>query len=603
MTARTPTSGSTGVSTTASITATFSESVNPSTISFVVTDSGGSVAGSTAYNPDTNTVTFTPTGGLDPATTYTVTVSGAKDHAGNTMAADSWSFTTTSTVTDATIWPVPALPTVASSDDSSPQELGVKFRSDIAGYITGVRFYKGAGNTGTHVGHLWTASGTLLATATFTSETTTGWQQVNFAQPVQIEANTTYVASYFAPNGGYSFDGAYFASAGIDSGVLHALSNAAAGGNGVFRAGSSGFPNSSFNSANYWVDVVFSNTLALGIAAKTPAADATGVSVGSTVTATFTRAMNPTTVNSSTFRLRAVGASSDVPATVTYSGLTATLTPTQPLALNTTYQVTVSGSMTAADGTPLGSDTTWSFTTQPHLTFTDTTVADFAAGTPDANVVFVETGNGEAILKPIAGYRILRHGPAGGLDGHALERRRRGHRLRRAADRGRRVRQDQRPVHAGPIPGVRGDVLRRRVPARRLRRRLQYGSVGHVQHELRRRALRPYRRLRRQHRHATRRQPARRIAPLPHRLDRNRHHLLRRWGAGRLPQSRGHELDAANGKRLQRRRRIRDGRLDAADAPTPARAPSCPGCSTPVEPPPGSMPRGRRAYPPGRAWR
>ena len=116
VTSRTPTSGSTGAATTTSITATFSESVNPSTISFVVTDSGGSVAGSTAYNPDTNTVTFTPTGALDPATTYTVTVSAAKDHAGNTMASDSWSFTTTSTVTDATIWPTSALPNVASSE-------------------------------------------------------------------------------------------------------------------------------------------------------------------------------------------------------------------------------------------------------------------------------------------------------------------------------------------------------------------------------------------------------------------------------------------------------------------------------------------------------
>ena len=118
----------------------------------------------------------------------------------------------------------------------------MKFRSDIAGYITGVRFYKGAGNTGTHVGHLWTASGTLLATATFTAETASGWQQVDFAQPVQIQANTTYVASYFAPNGHYAFNSAYFASAGVDSGVLHALSNAAAGGNGVFLVGLVGLP-------------------------------------------------------------------------------------------------------------------------------------------------------------------------------------------------------------------------------------------------------------------------------------------------------------------------------------------------------------------------
>jgi len=26
-----------------------------------------------------------------------------------------------------------------------------------------------------------------------------GWQQVDFSQPVTIDANTTYIASYFAP--------------------------------------------------------------------------------------------------------------------------------------------------------------------------------------------------------------------------------------------------------------------------------------------------------------------------------------------------------------------------------------------------------------------
>ena len=77
----------------------------------------------------------------------------------------------------------------------------MKFRTDVAGYITGVRFYKGTGNTGTHVGNLWTAGGTPLATATFTAETATGWQQVTFATPVAVAANTTYVASYHTTSG------------------------------------------------------------------------------------------------------------------------------------------------------------------------------------------------------------------------------------------------------------------------------------------------------------------------------------------------------------------------------------------------------------------
>ena len=70
--------------------------------------------------------------------------------------------------------------------------------------MTGVRFYKASTNTGTHIGSLWTSSGTLLASATFANETASGWQQVNFSTPVAISANTTYVAAYLAPKGHYS---------------------------------------------------------------------------------------------------------------------------------------------------------------------------------------------------------------------------------------------------------------------------------------------------------------------------------------------------------------------------------------------------------------
>src|SRR5262249_9142068 len=127
------------------------------------------------------------------------------------------------------------------------------------GFVTGVRFYKGSLNTGTHIGNLWSSSGTLLATATFAGETAAGWQQVNFASPVAITANTTYVVSYFAPAGRYAFDGNYFTTNGVTNGPLHALANNEdPGGNGVFNYGSSSsFPPHTFNAANYWVDVVF----------------------------------------------------------------------------------------------------------------------------------------------------------------------------------------------------------------------------------------------------------------------------------------------------------------------------------------------------------
>ena len=76
-----------------------------------------------------------------------------------------------------------ATPAVVDSQDTGAVELGVKFRSDVAGSVTGVRFYKAAANTGTHTGSLWTPSGTRLAQATFTGESATGWQTATFDTP------------------------------------------------------------------------------------------------------------------------------------------------------------------------------------------------------------------------------------------------------------------------------------------------------------------------------------------------------------------------------------------------------------------------------------
>jgi hypothetical protein len=158
-----------------------------------------------------------------------------------------------------TIWPSDAVPGQADSGSIRATELGVKFRADVAGVITGLRFYKHPLNTGPHVGNLWSSTGDLLATATFSDETESGWQEVTFPAPVPITADTVYVASYYAPNGHYSIDRYYFAVQGEDRPPLHALADGVAGGNGVFAHGSmSRFPKWTRASANYWVDVVFS---------------------------------------------------------------------------------------------------------------------------------------------------------------------------------------------------------------------------------------------------------------------------------------------------------------------------------------------------------
>ncbi len=180
-----------------------------------------------------------------------------------------------------TIWPASTVPTTKDDGPDSAVELGVKFRSDTAGTITGIRFYKATTNTGTHVGNLWSSSGTKLASATFTGETASGWQQVNFATPVSIAANTVYVASYHTNTGHYSDDQNFFATKGVDNPPLHALAAGVSGANGVYRYGaSSSFPNQNYNSSNYWVDVVFST----GAVSDTSPPTVTAFSIPATAT-------------------------------------------------------------------------------------------------------------------------------------------------------------------------------------------------------------------------------------------------------------------------------------------------------------------------------
>jgi hypothetical protein len=180
------------------------------------------------------------------------------DVAGNPLGADyTWTYTTlAASGCPCSIWSASSVPANPASTDPDGYELGVRFKSDVAGSITGIRFYKGAGNGGTHIGHLWTATGTLLGTITFTAETATGWQQADFATPISIAAGQVYVASYTDPQGHYPADRPFFSLAGVDNPPLHALASDASGPNGVYASGA-GFPTSSYQATNYWVDVAF----------------------------------------------------------------------------------------------------------------------------------------------------------------------------------------------------------------------------------------------------------------------------------------------------------------------------------------------------------
>ena len=378
-----PTSDATNVGTGTAVTVTFDEAMESSTISgstYELRNSSNQLVSATvAYNGTTNTATLTPSAALGNSSTYTARViggtGGVTDVAGNALASTyTWSFTTAAAGSSGanSLWGGAVIPAILADSDTSAVELGVKFQSTVGGYITALRFYKSATNTGTHVGNLWNTGGTLLASVTFTNETASGWQEMALPTPVAITANTTYVASYHTNVGRYSADSAYFTSA-YDNPPLQAPSSGASGGNGVYRySAASAFPNQTWNATNYWVDVVFQENLEPDttpptVTAVLPLDGTTDVATSTVVTATFSEEMDSATIGGGTFELRDA-ASAPVAAVISYDNgtNTATLTPSAPLATSVTYTASVLGGIggvTDSAGNALAATSTWSFTT------------------------------------------------------------------------------------------------------------------------------------------------------------------------------------------------------------------------------------------------
>jgi hypothetical protein len=207
------------------------------------------VNGTVSYDANAKIVTFVPNPGYTGPANFTYTITNG--HTGPASANVALTVSPT-----ASLFPTNPTPAIVTVNDSNAVELGVQFQTAAVGTISAIRFYKGPQNTGPHVGNLWSATGTLLATVTFTNETASGWQQADFSSPVTLTPGTIYVASYHTTTGFYSADGNYFASA-LTNGPL----TAPAGSNGVYAYGSgSNFPTGTYNSTNYWVDVVFNQT-------------------------------------------------------------------------------------------------------------------------------------------------------------------------------------------------------------------------------------------------------------------------------------------------------------------------------------------------------
>jgi hypothetical protein len=291
------------------------------------TDSGGGVVAGVEVSTDGGK-TWHPATAMSPAATsvtwsYTWVAHGTPTSTIQTRATDDSG--NVETPSDAlmvnvgcpcSLWGSNVTPPNPDSGDGAAIEVGLKFTSDVYGTVNGIRFYKASANTGTHIGNLWTSGGQLLASATFSSETASGWQQVNFSQPVLISPNTTYIASYYAPNGHYAESEQYFdppleGGATLDSAPLHAVHDNVSVHNGLYLySKSSTFPTQTYNGENYWVDVSFTPATAPGAPTNVTATAGNG-SAGVSWTAPAGSAVTSYTITPY------IGATAQTPVTVT----------------------------------------------------------------------------------------------------------------------------------------------------------------------------------------------------------------------------------------------------------------------------------------------
>jgi len=329
--------------------------------------------------------------GLTSGTTYYYRVTSADGSGNSATVPPSGNAPLSFTTCPCSIWNNSTLPGTPSANDSSAVELGMRFRTDVNGFITGIRFYKGSGNTGTHLGNLWTDAGTNLESVTFTTETASGWPQANFSPAVAVSANTTYVISYYAPNGHYAADLNSFASSGVDNAPLHALVTSPSDQNGIYvYAVGGGFPSSTFNATNYWVDVIFttSSTTTWNVSGRI-----TGPG-GSGATVTLTGDANATTTADSGGNYSFTGLSNG----------TYTVTPTNP---NYTFSPASAPNVTINNGNvtvPAFSTVTYRISGNAGTASATVTLSGTAGGTTTAdasgNYSFTGLGNGSYTVTP-----------------------------------------------------------------------------------------------------------------------------------------------------------------------------------------------------------
>jgi hypothetical protein len=318
VTAITPAAGATGACPNKVISIAFSEAMSPTTLNaqtFLVAGPGGTaLAGVVTYDATSNAATFTPAAALALNSTYTVTITtGVQDNYGNTLGSNYvWSFTTGANSCLPAAPPVTVTPAAGSTGVCQNTVVSATFTQAMntatlnattftltaagGARVTGVITHNAAGTMFT-----LTPGAALTLSTLYTATITTGAQDT-FGNPLATNFTWSFTTGATACNA----------------------------------------------------------TAPPTVISVAPVAGAIGVCSNAVLDATFSEAMDPSTINTSTFTL-----SPAAPGAVTLDSTSevAAYTPAANLALNTTYTATITTGAKDDFGSPLAAAFVWSFTT------------------------------------------------------------------------------------------------------------------------------------------------------------------------------------------------------------------------------------------------
>ena len=421
-----PLDNDTGVALNKKISASFSEAIDAATVStsFTLFQGATPISGAVTYSG--LTATFTPSSDLAPSAIYTATVTtGAKDLAGNALAANFvWHFTTGTTADITPPKVISTIPVDAATAVAFNSKVSATFNETMdpltittstftvmqgATPVVGTVIYAGTGSTAT-----FTPSASLTPNTVYTATVTTGakdlagnalaadfvWHFTTGPSPdttpplvmstipidtaTGVAINSKMSATFNEAMDALTINTSTFTLMQGAAPVSGTVNYAVTGSTATFTPSANLAPNTLFTAtvttgakdlagnaltANFvwhFTTGAVPDTTPPTVTSTNPIDQATGVAINHTVNATFSEAMDPATINTANFTLAGPGPGPNpITGTLAYDAQnkTATFTPGSDLSPNTQFTATISTGVKDLAGNALAVNKVWTFTT------------------------------------------------------------------------------------------------------------------------------------------------------------------------------------------------------------------------------------------------